>query len=151
MHVLADFKGFLIYNTLLMRVVMTNRRGMIWMIGFIDTSYTPLWTIANYSDTANLRILQITAANTNVLSLLQSPPSVPWQRILKQELYKSHQITHSSSVPEKRSWPLERDGAAWQRVDTTGWPLRSHGLKYLYLHLHNISHPSHPPWIDICI
>jgi hypothetical protein len=62
------------------------RRGMDWIIGFVGTLYTPLGTTDNYSSTANLRTLQFTAADTNVLSLLQSPLSVSWQRILTQEL-----------------------------------------------------------------
>jgi hypothetical protein len=39
--------------------------------------------------------LQFTATHTIVLSLLHSPLSVSWQRILTQELQQSHWITHS--------------------------------------------------------
>jgi hypothetical protein len=66
--------------------VVTIRWGLDWMIGFIDTLCTPLGNTRNYCATANLCILQFAAANTSVLSLLQSPLSVSWQRILTQEL-----------------------------------------------------------------
>jgi hypothetical protein len=56
------------------------------MIEFIGHLYTTLCTTHNYSAATNLRTLDFTAANTNVPSLLQSPLSVSWQRILAQEL-----------------------------------------------------------------
>jgi hypothetical protein len=59
---------------------------MDWMIVFIDTLYTLIGITGNYSATADLPTLQFTAVNTSVLSLLQSPLSVSWQRILTQEL-----------------------------------------------------------------
>jgi hypothetical protein len=66
--------------------VVTIRRGMDRIIGFIDTLYTPLGTTDNYSAIADLHTLQFTAANTSVLRLSQSQLSVSWQRILVQEL-----------------------------------------------------------------
>jgi hypothetical protein len=57
------------------------------MTGLIDHLYTQLVTTCNYSATAYLGTLQFTVTNTSVLSLLQSPLSVSWQRILTQELY----------------------------------------------------------------
>jgi hypothetical protein len=62
----------------------TVRRCMDWMIEFIVILY--LESTGNYSAIANLHTLQFTALNTSVLSLLQSPLSVSWQRILAQEL-----------------------------------------------------------------
>jgi hypothetical protein len=53
---------------------------------YLLTPYTPLRNAGNYSTTANLWTLQFTTASTSVLSLLQSPLSVSWQRILTQEL-----------------------------------------------------------------
>jgi hypothetical protein len=66
--------------------VVTIRRGIHWMIGFIDTLDSPLGTTGSYSAIADLQTLQFTAANSSVLSLLQSPLPVSWQRILTQEL-----------------------------------------------------------------
>jgi hypothetical protein len=57
---------------------------MVWIIGFIDTLYTPLGTTCNYSAVTDLHTLQFTAANTSVISLLQSPLAVSLQRILTQ-------------------------------------------------------------------
>jgi hypothetical protein len=65
------------------------------MIGFIDHFSTRNVTIGNCSATANLHNLQFTAANTSVLSLLQSPLSASWQRILTQKPQHSHWVTHS--------------------------------------------------------
>jgi hypothetical protein len=39
------------------------------MIGFIDTSYTPLGTTGNYSTIADLYSLQFTLTRTKVLSV----------------------------------------------------------------------------------
>jgi hypothetical protein len=72
--------------------VVTTRRGMDWMIGFIDTLVQSTRTYKQYSVIADLHNLHFTVANTNVLSLLQSPLVVSWQRILTQE--QSHYITH---------------------------------------------------------
>jgi hypothetical protein len=45
------------------------RQVLDWMIGFIDTLYTQLGTTGNYSDIADLQILQFTFTHTGVLSL----------------------------------------------------------------------------------
>jgi hypothetical protein len=45
-------------------VCVTYRRGLDWMIGFIDTLYTPLLTTGNYSAMANVRTLQFTVTHT---------------------------------------------------------------------------------------
>jgi hypothetical protein len=49
----------------------TIRQGMDWMVGFIDTLYTPLGTTGKYSAIANLHTLQFTVTHTytRVLSL----------------------------------------------------------------------------------
>jgi hypothetical protein len=60
------------------------RRSVDWMIGFIASLYTSLRSTRNYSSIADLHTLQFTAANTSVLSLLEFPLSVSWQRILTQ-------------------------------------------------------------------
>jgi hypothetical protein len=65
----------------------TYRRVLDWMIRVIDTLYTPIRTTINYSATPNRCTLQFTAANTIVLSLLQSPLPVSGQRILIHSKY----------------------------------------------------------------
>jgi hypothetical protein len=59
--------------------------GMEWIIGLLHL-YTQLVITSNYNAAADLRTLQFTVTHTSVLSLLQSPLSVSWQRILTQEL-----------------------------------------------------------------
>jgi hypothetical protein len=56
------------------------------MIGFIDHLYTPLGITSNYSAIANLHTLQFTVTPASVLTVLQSPLAIFWQRILTQEL-----------------------------------------------------------------
>jgi hypothetical protein len=53
-----------------------HRWGMAWIIGFIDQ----LGTTSNYSATADLHTLQITAANT------KSSPAVSWEQLLTVEV-----------------------------------------------------------------
>jgi hypothetical protein len=73
------------------------------MNGFVAHLYTRLVSTSNYNAIANLHNSQITATHTHtqisVLSLLQSPLAVPWQRVLTQEL--SHWITHSLNITHK--------------------------------------------------
>jgi hypothetical protein len=57
-----------------------------WTTGFIDTLYTAPGTTRNYSTITDLHHLQFTAANTSVLSLLDSPIVVSWQRIHNRQL-----------------------------------------------------------------
>jgi ethanolamine utilization microcompartment shell protein EutS len=45
---------------------------MDWMIGFIDTLYTPLLITGNYSAIANLRTLQFTVTHTLGFSFCSS-------------------------------------------------------------------------------
>jgi hypothetical protein len=54
-------------------VCMTYWRVFHWIIGFIDTLYTPLGTTGSYSAIADLHTLQFTVTLTNVL--------ISWQRI----------------------------------------------------------------------
>jgi hypothetical protein len=49
-------------------VCVNYRRGLDWMIGFIDTLYTPLGTAGNYSAVADLHTLHFTVAYTLVSS-----------------------------------------------------------------------------------
>jgi hypothetical protein len=42
---------------------MIYRRGLVWMIGFIDTLFTQLGTTGNYSAIADLHTLQFTVTH----------------------------------------------------------------------------------------
>jgi hypothetical protein len=48
------------------------RRVLDWMIGFIDTLYTPLGTTDNYSAIADLHTLQFTVTHALVFSVFTS-------------------------------------------------------------------------------
>jgi hypothetical protein len=50
-------------SIILSRVGLTDRRDLEWMIGFIDTLYTPLGTTGNYSAIADLNTLQFTVTH----------------------------------------------------------------------------------------
>jgi hypothetical protein len=58
------------------RVISDYRRGLNWLLILLTA----------YSLTTYDYILQITDTQTSVLSLLHSPLTVSWQRILTQEL-----------------------------------------------------------------
>jgi hypothetical protein len=49
--------------------VVTLRRDMDWMIGFIDTLYAPLGTTGNYSAIVDLHTLQFTVTLTLISSV----------------------------------------------------------------------------------
>jgi hypothetical protein len=70
----------------------TYRWVFDWMIGFIDTLYTPLGTTRNYSAIATSALYN---SRTSFLSLLQSPLVVFWQRI-HNSLIKLKSFTKSS-------------------------------------------------------
>jgi hypothetical protein len=66
-----NFSGFLL---LIIRQYIATcngdcRRGMDWMIGFIDTLYTPLGTTGSYSSAADLHTLQFTVTHTYTIIL----------------------------------------------------------------------------------
>jgi hypothetical protein len=69
-----------------------------WMVGFIDTLYTPLGTTCNYSAIDDLHSLQFTAANTSVLSLLHAPLAISWQWI-----HKSLSVSHCNFKSHMKS------------------------------------------------
>jgi hypothetical protein len=75
--------------------VVTIRRGLDWMIGFIETLYTPLGTTGNYSVIADLHTLQFTVTQTHtpVFSVFTS-------HILATDSYQSYCncSTHTSSL-----------------------------------------------------
>jgi hypothetical protein len=53
-------------------VCVTHRRGLNWIIGFIDTLYTPLGTTGSHSAIADLHTLQFTVTYTLVSSVCTS-------------------------------------------------------------------------------
>jgi hypothetical protein len=53
-------------------VRVTYRRVWGWIIGFIDTLYTPLGTTGNYSAIADLHTLQFTFTNALEFSVFTS-------------------------------------------------------------------------------
>jgi hypothetical protein len=55
----------LLYKVLPRARVVTIRRGLDWMIGFIEHLYTPLRTARNYSAIADLHTLQIAVTHTH--------------------------------------------------------------------------------------
>jgi hypothetical protein len=52
--------------------VVTIRRGMDWMIRFIETLYTPLGSTGNYSAIADLHTLQFTVTHALEFSVFTS-------------------------------------------------------------------------------
>jgi hypothetical protein len=56
----------LLYEALPRVRVVTIRRSLNWMIGFIDRLYTPLRTTRNYSAIAELHTLQFAVTHTLV-------------------------------------------------------------------------------------
>jgi hypothetical protein len=65
--------NYIFYQIVLSRVrVVTIRRGMDWMIEFIDHLYTPHVTARNYSATAYIYILQFIATHTLLSSVSNS-------------------------------------------------------------------------------
>jgi hypothetical protein len=70
--VLFNGKAQFIYTYIVTCRGVTIRRGLDWMIGFIDTLYTPLRTTINYSAIADLHILQFTVEHTLGFSVISS-------------------------------------------------------------------------------
>jgi hypothetical protein len=58
----------------------TYRWVLDWMIGFIETLYTPLGSTGNYS-AITIPTLYRSLTHTSVLRLLRSPLVVSWQWI----------------------------------------------------------------------
>jgi hypothetical protein len=70
--------------TVLSRIMVMTVIGVLdWMIGFIDTSYTPLRSTVNHSAIADVQTLQFSVTHTLVFSVFA-------RRILATDLYQSH-------------------------------------------------------------
>jgi hypothetical protein len=54
---------YIVFSIILSRVGVTIHGALYWMIGFIDTLYTPLGTVNNYSAITDLHTLQFTVTH----------------------------------------------------------------------------------------
>jgi hypothetical protein len=71
-------------------------------IGWFDLLHTQLVTTSNYSAIADFQALQSTVTSTSVLSLLQSPLSVSWQRILARWRFFSFALVNAPHLNSNR-------------------------------------------------
>jgi hypothetical protein len=82
-----------------MEVVLSRFRATI--DGGLDWILDLLTTLTHDSQ---LHFTDHTDTQTSVLSVLQSPLAVPWQRILTQELQESHKNTNIKSSFHSLNW-----------------------------------------------